>query len=148
MTSTTISVTRSTQRVVISERSPPRIVLERPIINISELGGLGGSSGDISRTFSFGDATPDLIGKVLNDLTISTCRVVIDTPFNGIGATVSVGTLSSPEMIMAQTDLLPSEVGIYESSPQMTNIVPQNFYIFITPGAGASSGSGRVFIYT
>lgn len=102
----------------------------------------GATGGSFDVAFSYGDASPVLIG-VLNGVVIS-ASVVIQTPFNGVLPTLSIGTLTQPSLIMTSAGVFPDELGRFESNPGVT--VNDSLYLYITPGLGASQGSGVVYL--
>lgn len=102
----------------------------------------GAVGGSFDINFNFGDASPALIGA-LNGVVIS-ASIVIQTSFNGVSPALSIGTLSQPSLIMSSGGVFPEEVGRYESNPGVA--VNDSLYLYITPGLGASQGSGVVYL--
>lgn len=97
-------------------------------------------------TFAYGDATPALIATILAGTRLFNVRVSIETPFNGTGADISVGTLASPNLIADASVMDPSVAAVFEFSPQDLFLVDTPIYLFITPGAGATTGTGSVIL--
>lgn len=102
--------------------------------------GMGGNS--IVREFSFGDATPDLIATLVIGQYLSAIRIDVLEAFDGLGAEISIGTIGSPESLVRADGSLLSSVGIYEHSRAISG--PLSINMFITPGAGASTGRGKI----
>lgn len=96
-------------------------------------------------SFSFGDATPVLIASLAVGRRISLARIDVYAPFDGLGASLSIGTLDSPELLMGVTLNDPKQAAGFEAVP-MLPIPASDLYLFITPGSGASAGSGHVLI--
>lgn len=102
-------------------------------------------AGLITLDFSYGDATPVLITTMLAGKRVITVKMFIDVAFNGIGANLSVGTMGNPTDLMG-TGLDPSIAVGYNVTPQKSYSVDTEIYLFITPGSGATSGSGSVVL--
>lgn len=102
----------------------------------------------IRHSFSFGDATPFAFATPASGVTLQRCRVIIDTAFNGVGASISVGSSATPDLLMPSSGLLPGVAGSYETSPDLKLNAALALSIFITPGSGASAGAGRIIIET
>ena len=104
---------------------------------------VGPSSEEIA--FSWGDATPRIIQEMVTGLTINMIKLVIQTAFNGTGATLSLGIIGTPELFMATTENIPSVVGTYIVTPGYKFTSTNTVRLFITPGS-ASSGNGVILI--
>ena len=72
-------------------------------------------------------------------------RLDIYAALNGTGAALSVGTLASHEQLMGTAQNAPAFVASYETLPSVLYAVDTDIFLFITPGSGASVGSGHVF---
>lgn len=97
-------------------------------------------------TFSYGDATPSLIATLTAGSRPFNVRLSIETPFNGAGAQLSVGTLLNPNLLVPAADIDPAVAAVFEFSPQTLFLSDTAVYLFITPGSGASAGAGNVII--
>lgn len=96
----------------------------------------------IDLPFSYGDASPAIVATVMG--TVVAVSVVITTPFDGTGAAISVGTSGSPELLMPEAQNYPDSVARYEANPGQ--YVSGNVLVFITPGSGASTGAGMIYV--
>ena len=96
--------------------------------------------------FSWGDATPAVLGDFVVGNTIYAIRVVILTVFNGVGAALSVGVTGSPSLLMGVNECDPKMVGTYEVTPGYKLVGPATIRLYITPGAGATAGNGKIMI--
>jgi hypothetical protein len=94
--------------------------------------------------FAFGDASPLPILTVPNDCTDILARLVIDTPFDGAGAQLKLGTSGNPEALLAAVHNDPTQAAGYEAAPDVSLSAGQQILLTITPGAGATQGAGRV----
>jgi hypothetical protein len=128
------------------------IVPPPAITTVLEVGqgpaGPPGASGAVEPAvaFAFGDATPRLIGSVAAGQRILSVEIAIDTPFNGTGASLSLGTLAAPGLLAAAGQVDPAVAATYELAPQAYFAGAADLYLFITPGSGASAGGGSVSI--
>lgn len=142
----------SVQAVVPSARVIPVVVptkgvgpVKGPKGEKGERGESGLEAGAISMNFSFGDASPILIGDFPPGERIDVARIDILTPFNGAGSSLSIGTMANPGLLMPVDLNDPFLVASFELSP-MTASDGSSIYLFITPGNGVSAGSGHVLI--
>lgn len=94
--------------------------------------------------FSFGDASPAPIFTAPANCTDVLARVVIDTPFDGAGASLKLGTSVAPEALMAAAQNNPAQVAGYEAAPDVALTSGEAIVLTITPGTGATQGAGRV----
>lgn len=134
-------------------QSPPIFVDCEFTVHLPDLldaGGVGGGGGEATHQlflpFAFGDATPSIIGSVGANKQIVSVQVFITTAFNGTGAALSVGTLALPTDLMLTTENNPAVVGEYSIYTQKTYGANTQLFLHITPGAGASAGTGFVIV--
>jgi hypothetical protein len=96
--------------------------------------------------FSWGDATP----AVLTDMVVGTMIWAIDLvlfeAFDGIAASLSIGITGTPDLFMATSQCDPYTVGVYSVTPGHKCTTTDAIKLFITPGAGASRGTGKIII--
>ncbi len=97
----------------------------------------------ISFPFRWGDATPADLGAFLGVLV--TVSIIVLTPFDGVNTQLSVYGSGHPDLLPA-ADVIPSELGRYESNPGVHFGTSTQIYLNITPGAGASQGEGIVYL--
>lgn len=97
--------------------------------------------------FAYGDANRIIIPASTNKIVL-VVNINITTPFNGVGASLSIGTLASPALLVAPTQLDLSVATEFEIAPNMKLITPTDVYLSITPGAGATQGAGWIVIST
>ena len=98
--------------------------------------------------FAFGDASPSIIYTAAEDAEVMVASLQIDVPFNGSGATLSLGVTGSPGAMLPTAYIDPAAVGVYESSPRITLLAGQAIILTIVPGSGASAGAGQVVVET
>ena len=131
----------------------PKVIVGVNSVRIVSVGTQGpvGATGPSGSTappvnFSFGDASPAVISSGQPGQTILQISVNVLVPFDGAGASLSIGTLASPALFVesSQLDLTivsEFEVNVGKSLPPNTDIVAT-----INPGTGATSGSGWVLV--
>lgn len=97
--------------------------------------------------FTFGDATPAPIYTLTENAANVLLRVVIRTPFNGVGAALSLVAASGPTLL-ASSDIAPSVAGGYEAAPDAILLAGDVIQLVITPGTGATAGAGFIVVDT
>lgn len=105
-----------------------------------------GGGGIAPISFSYGDATPATIYTPADAGTITNVRVIFDTAFNGTGAAIALGTIASPQALLATNQNDPSSTSEYENTPDLHVSAGTAIRLSITPGSGASQGSGRILL--
>lgn len=103
-------------------------------------------AGSVVQPFAYGDATPVLLTTIAAGKRVFRAHLTIDQAFDGLGASLSVGPLASPGELLASGDNAPASVATYETTPGLSYGVSTGIYLFITPGSGASSGTGAVIL--
>lgn len=99
--------------------------------------------------FSFGDASSVVL--VLPDglpLEVLLVSLEIEVPFDGVGAQLQVGTTGQPGLLMQSSHNDPSLVATFEVSPRVELPGGTGVLLTITPGDGATQGSGRLTVQT
>lgn len=157
MAQTVITRDRDTRVVVVRERSRVETVTtQRAPVEVVSRGrqgppGANGANGDGQYPvvgFAFGDASP---APVLTINPASAAEIVlvqleIEEPFDGAGATLTVGTAADPDLLMAADQVDPSTTAVFEASPRVALAGGAEVQLTITPGVGASQGRGKLVI--
>lgn len=157
MSQTVITRDRDTRVVVVRERSRVEtVVTERAPVEIVQRGrqgppGPAGTSGDgllPAVNFAFGDASSVVVTTTADD-SVEVTRLVleIETPFNGTGATISVGTLAQPTLLMTTEQNTPYIAATFDLAPGVELSPSTGIYLTINAGT-ASQGSGKLVIST
>lgn len=107
-------------------------------------GSAGSDPGRVVVPFAYGDATPQPVFTAPAAGTDLLVRLVVDTPFNGAGATLQLGTTSNPGLLMPANYNDPTTAATYEAAPDATLASGEQIVLTITPGAGATQGAGRI----
>lgn len=100
----------------------------------------------ITRSFAYGDATPASIGTVPAGKTVAKVELTIQTAFNGSGAALTIGKADALTQLMTASQNDPAAAATYETHPNVTYADATEIFLAITPGGGASSGSGFIRI--
>lgn len=93
--------------------------------------------------FAFGDATPTPVLTAAVKSEVMLVSLQIETPFNGVGAAVKLGTAASPGLLMDTWQNDPSTANTYDVVPRVALAAGTQIVLTITPGAGASQGTGQ-----
>jgi len=96
--------------------------------------------------FSYGDATPKLLYTALAACVIDLSQIIIRNAFNGVGASLSIGTAGDNSAVMSVSTNDPAMVQTFEASPDLIMAIGDALYLYITPGAGATVGNGQVLL--
>ncbi|WP_138503242.1 hypothetical protein [Nostoc sp. PA-18-2419] len=96
--------------------------------------------------FSYGDVNSRLIYTTGDNEIILTVTVVILTPFNGTGVSISIGDSSVSDRLVNNTQVYLDQAGEYSINPvyKYTSATPINLYLI--QGTGATQGSGYILI--
>jgi hypothetical protein len=106
----------------------------------------GTSPGFVEFPFNFGDASPRLVTTVLANKMVLSCSIRIITAFDGVGASLKVGSVAVSDDIMATDDSFPGVLSSWEANPNTIYGVDTNVYLTINIGAGGSAGSGLLIL--
>jgi hypothetical protein len=102
------------------------------------------ATGRVVIPFAFGDASPVPVYTPSGACTDVLARLVIDTPFNGSGAALKVGTSGSPELLIPASANDPTHAAGYEAAPDVSLTSGEAIVLTIIPGTGATQGAGRL----
>lgn len=96
-------------------------------------------------SFSYGDAPQVIYGAGANK-TIYSIQLIIAVAFNGTAPEITIGDAGDNDRLLTAAKNDPAQIGTYEVYPNYAYGAGTDVYLYITPGAGASAGSGRVLI--
>lgn len=125
-------------------------ISEEAVVTVSSVGiqgapGVGGGQTTrIKIPFSWGDATPALIHTYTG--TIFAAAIVLQVPFNGVGASLSLGDSGNNGRLISASEVDATAAATYGTSPAHTYASSTQIRLYITPGTGASQGSGFVLL--
>lgn len=95
--------------------------------------------------FSFATPSPFDLASVGPSAPVVRAGIRIDVGFDGVGASLEIGTAASPALILGPGENLPAVPDQYENDAVVTFGAPATLQLRITPGAGATRGSGVVY---
>lgn len=106
------------------------------------------SAGEVTTVtnFAFGDASPAVLGLVSAGKQIFDVEVNIVAPFDGVGSALTVGDSVASNRLMAAGQNDPATAGRYNAAPEYVYPGTAQLLLYITPGEGATTGSGTVAI--
>jgi hypothetical protein len=110
------------------------------------LSATGGGGGSTDLSFSFGDSSPANVIVAASGQLIESVKILILTTFDGVGAALEVGDAGQSDRLLSQNQVNPSIAATYESNPNYTYGASTQIELTITPGTGASQGSGLLII--
>lgn len=112
--------------------------------------GLRGAKGESGQTFppvafAFGDASPRLLHILTDSALLVSVQLIIATTFNGNGASLRIRTQTGA-VLLDSDQVAPDFSATYESTPGVSLAAGTGIYLEITPGEGATAGSGFVVL--
>jgi len=112
------------------------------------LQGIPGSAGTprIEIPFSFGDATPANLFMAVTGKLIERITLFIETAFDGETPSLTIGDEDDSALLMDSFENDPKEEAAYQVTPNLAYETDTQVLLFITPGLGASQGSGLVVV--
>lgn len=148
-----MSATAELERVVTTVELPITVAREevvRQVVSVGSQGprGADGRDGSIGTVinFGFGDATPALLDVAAAGKRIYSVALHIHAGFDGSGAALQIGTAGDPGALLAAEQNDPTQAGQYVAYPDAAYPSDTSIYLTITPGSGASHGSGQVVL--
>lgn len=99
----------------------------------------------ITKRFDFGDATPKLVFAAQPDKFIFSVKIIITTPFDGSGWSLTVGDSGDDDRLMQANQNNPGVERTYESTPSYQYADVTDINLYITPGT-ATEGTGYIVL--
>lgn len=134
----------------MSTDRPIAIVLpvQRPVaVLIPAQRGPRGPSGESldAISFSFGDASPRVLHQLDETALLVSVQLIIATPFDGDEPALEIRT-DTGDVLLSSDQNAPGFAGIYESTPAVRLLGGSAITLSLSPGAGATAGSGFVVL--
>jgi len=107
--------------------------------------GTGGDTNVIYLPFTFGSASPQVLGSLNTNDIVMNCEVVINTAFNDASAQLNVGTPATPEAVMPATDIAPGYAFPYGTDDNYIASTIETLNLYIAPGS-STMGSGYILL--
>lgn len=99
---------------------------------------------DFTHTFAFGDATPSNLLIVPGGKLIYVAEIIMLTPFDGVGCSLSIGDSGNLSRLMAVDQNDPTSDATYVTTPAISYGVDTQLLLTIVQGSGATQGNGLV----
>lgn len=141
---------RNGSAIAVREKAPSVVAVKASVSRRVILAGLRGAKGASGQVlppipFAHGDASPRLIHLLADTQLLASLQVVLTVPFNGESPAIRVRTQSG--QVLIETDQIAAGFSAtYESTPGAVLPSGTGIYLEITPGAGATAGSGFVVL--
>jgi hypothetical protein len=149
-----VIVVDDTDILIVEDPSQPEFIdVERDvhIITSGESGprGAPGASGagGIEFPFAWGDASPRTVTAATAGKLVYGVQLHVSAAFDGTGAQLQVGDAGDPERFMAAGQNDPATVATFTTAPSHRYGVDTSVLLTITPGAGATAGSGLLTLF-
>lgn len=97
--------------------------------------------------FSWGDATPSPVFTLGAGAVIAEVNVWMLEEFNGTGASITIGRPLDNDELMSTSEIDPTFKSSFSTRPGKEYPIGEVVNVYITPGAGATSGRGVISIY-
>lgn len=91
--------------------------------------------------FDHSTPSPMLLAAVSPGATLNRATVKITVPFDGLGASVSMGTTTSPGLVLGSGDVYPGTADQYESD-ELIEFDANDFLQFFINPSGSTRGAG------
>lgn len=132
---------KTTADIVLSEEdASPTIITEGAQGPQGPQGPAGGAT--LEFPFSFGDATPATVTTALAGKLVYAVQLHIRTPFDGVGAALTVGDAAQTDRLMRASENDPFTTGSNTTAPAYAYGADTTVQLGIIPGAGATQGAG------
>lgn len=105
-----------------------------------------GGATRLVHAFAFGDATPAALGTIPAGALVSRVSLTVLTAFDGGGAALAVGDAGNSQRFLAAARCDPAQAATYTTSPGQRLAADTAVVLAITPGAGATAGSGLLIV--
>lgn len=96
--------------------------------------------------FQYGNASPKPLAIIPANKLVLMCSIRITEAFDGIGATLKVGSATTPDDIMAETDNYPGVMSSWSVNPNTVYGTDTEIYLTLNMGAGATTGAGLLIL--
>lgn len=139
-----------TRTVIREERATVQVGAESiAVVSVGTQGPQGPPGNGTGRTevrFDWGDATPKNLLTVTAGKLIEKVAVYVVEAFDGTSPALTVGDAGDTDRLMTAGQVDPAAAGTYEVRPNHQYGTDTVITLSITPGSGASAGSGLVAI--
>jgi hypothetical protein len=133
---------------IVNNADPSNPIINQIQADWNAVSGLGAilNKPSANLSFAFGDASPVNVIIAQAAQLIESVRILILTPFDGVGATLEVGDTGQSDRLLSQSQVNPAIAATYESNPNYTYGSTTQIKLTINSGTGATQGSGLLVI--
>lgn len=111
--------------------------------------GGGSSDADVVRVeFAYDTPSPMILATLAAGQTIDRALILITEAFDGVGATLSLGTVAEPGLFLSAAEVAPGRLGQYETDELVPFDAAELLRLTIAPGSGATRGAGILLYKT
>jgi hypothetical protein len=96
--------------------------------------------------FQYGNASPKPLVIIPANKLVLSCSIRITEAFDGVGATLQVGSAATPYDVMEQTDNAPGVLSSWSVNPNTVYGTDTEIYLTLNMGAGATAGAGLLIL--
>jgi hypothetical protein len=121
----------------------PHTLLVDGVGKLITTGSSGGSGTLTVVAFSYATPSPMVLQAVTAGQIISRALIQVQTAFDGAGATLTLGTTATPDLILKAIDVFPGVVDQYAFNG-LTEIPSDDFLILTITPAGSTMGTGQL----
>ena len=136
--------------VAVVQKRPGPIAIRQQTPRAVVAAGIRGPKGESGQVlppiaFAFGDASPRLLHILTDSALLVSIQLILATPFDGNGAALRIRTQTGA-VLLDSDQVAPDFSATYESTPGVSLAAGTGIYLEITPGEGATAGSGFVVL--
>ena len=99
----------------------------------------------ITVDFSYNTASPMILLNIPPNTWVDKCDISITDEFDDLSATLEVGTVANPDLLLGTAENIPSVKGDYSSDINHLITLAEILRLIINPGT-STKGSGTVFL--
>ena len=116
-----------------------------PVEVYSAVRGPAGSGAPDPVNFSFGSVSQSSVLTMPFAGVINEVLIDVETPFNGIGVSLAIGTILDPQALMPASGNAMWSEGAYSASPMRHLLQGDQIRALYSAGAGATQGAARIY---
>lgn len=150
MTAIATRAARTSSAVAVVQKRPGPIATRQQAPRAVIAAGLRGPKGESGQAlppiaFAFGDASPRLLHLLEDSGLLVSVQLIVSTPFDGEDPALRIRTQAG-DVLLDSDQVAPDFAATYESTPGASLAAGTGIYLEITPGPGATAGSGFVVL--
>lgn len=147
----TVTFTRPSRRLTVTRITRAPAAFVRPVRTVTVVQGRAGRDGNdglgSTYRFEFNSITILPLVRIEAGRAVRAVEVCILTPFDGAGASLSVGDDAQHDRLMSASEIDPAVKATFGTFPGYAYTELTLLNLYIAPGSGATAGSGIVVLY-